>query len=83
MTIEPRSYAPIESDAFEKRFQEALGLWESGCRIWLAYVADCSTAFTPTALIEANARFVARCLEAPAIAAGEIQRDEGAPTLSA
>lgn len=75
--------AEAASEAFAKACYETLGLWESSWRIWAEYVTDLSQAVTPEALIDANARFVASWLEAPGLAAGEVQREGGlkAPTL--
>ena len=84
MTPETRSFLNTDTEAVE-RMQQALGLWESNCRIWFDYVMDCCTAPTPQAWFDAQTRFVTRVLDAPGLAAGEIQRDDGlkGPTLAA
>lgn len=75
----------MTAGAYGKGWSEALGLWESGWRIWAAYMSDLSVAVTPEAVLQANCKLFANCMEAPGFAVGEMQRDTGltAPTLNA
>jgi hypothetical protein len=86
MTPEPRTYlSQLPGEAIGKGYVEALGLWESGWRIWAEYAADLTAAFTPEAWVQANCRLLANCIAIPGLAAGEVQRDTGltVPTLNA
>lgn len=67
-----------------KTFQEGYELWKSGCETWLAYLAELPTARTPDALMAANTRFMARCLDISGAAAGGLLKDAGlrTPTLN-
>ncbi|HEY9218370.1 MAG TPA: hypothetical protein VIO94_09995 [Phenylobacterium sp.] len=59
-------------------------LWEVGMRSWANYISDLAVAKSPVAVVEANARYLADCMEGCGLAAGELQREAGlvAPTLS-
>lgn len=86
MTAEPQTFMPqLASETVGKGFSEALGLWESGWRIWAEYITDLSSAVTPEALLQANCKLFANCVAAPGLAVGEMQRDTGlkSPTLNA
>lgn len=86
MSAESRTFMPqLAGEAVGKGFSEALGLWESGWRIWAEYVTDLSSATTPEAVVQANCKLFANCIAAPGMAVGEMQRDTGltSPTLNA
>lgn len=86
MTSAPFTFDPqLTTETFGKRCSEALGLWESGWRIWADYLTDLSSAASPDAVVRANCRLFVNCMAAPGFAVGEMQRDTGltAPTLNA
>jgi hypothetical protein len=71
-------------DMTGKSFLEGYELWKSGCEIWLEYLSALPTATTPAALIDANTRFMARCMDISGLAAGSLLKDAGqsCPTLN-
>lgn len=86
MPPEPKTFpTQLPAETIGRSYVEALGLWESGWRIWAEYVADVTSAFTPEAWVQANCKLLANCIAVPGLAAGEVQRDTGltAPTLNA
>ncbi|MFC3077928.1 hypothetical protein ACFODL_07500 [Phenylobacterium terrae] len=86
MTPAPHPFLPhLAAETLGKGAVEAIGLWESGWRIWAEYVADLTSAFTPEAVLQANCKLFANWVAAPGLAAGEVQRETGltTPTLNA
>lgn len=65
-------------------WDEAMELWKCGGCLWLDYISALPMAWTPAALMEANAKLAAGSLNLAGFAAGQRLYDNSwtAPTLN-
>jgi hypothetical protein len=75
----PQSNLPAGFDVAGKSLLEGYELWKSGCEIWLDYLSALPAATTPAALMEANAKLMARCVQISGLASGALMKDAGLP----
>ncbi|MFN3521597.1 MAG: hypothetical protein ACK4YQ_05065 [Phenylobacterium sp.] len=69
--------ATAVGESMARAMWEGYELWKSGCELWLEYLAELPSARTPEALMDVNTRFLARSLNAPGFASGELMKDQG------
>ena len=75
----PTPQFPAGYEIAGKTLLEGYELWKSGLEIWLDYLSALPAANTPAALMDANTRFMARCMDISGLAAGALLKDAGQP----